>query len=156
MNILIWLWQNLLWEVIVLVVIVLLPSIFKALIISKWLLKDNRNTRDNGWGTYYADRFVNIWNASKELPLRYGKEGEHYALTFGGQARHWLNVMDNKLKELSLISPEQTDKGWIAARPIRTFRNKLIYLIIKDHLIRVIGDNPQYYRDQETQRGRKS
>lgn len=151
-NVLVWVWQNLLWEVVVLVVLVILPSFIQALVTSEKLLKDNRPTRNNGHGTYFADRFVNVWNTSKDLPLRFGSEGEEYAIPLGGQARHRLNIMDNKLKDFGLVLTEQTDKGWVAARPIKSFRNRLVYWFIKYHLIRVIGDNPQYYKDQEAQR----
>lgn len=151
---------NIIWEFLVIVFaaifLKLLPTYIGARKIAKMLLKDNRATRDNGHGKFFADRFVNIWNTTESLPLRYGRQGDHYALTFGGQARHWLNVMDDNIVALGLATPDTNHQDFKAIRPIRSFKNRIVYRMVKRHLIRRIGDNPNYYRDQEAQRNKIS
>lgn len=148
-----WVISNLLWAVLSGVVIFvffkLLPQFIQALKITKVILKNNRDTRNNGLGKYSADRFFDIWYSSKQLPLRYGGN-EFYAKKFGLNSRHWLCVIDEELVSLGLV--EQFDyKNYKALRPIKSFKNNLVAKITKFYLIKFIGDNPQYYRNLKEQ-----
>lgn len=148
-----WAISNLLWEVLILMLVTIF-SLRKSLDITRILVYQNRDTRDNGLGTYFADRFVNVWNSADHIPLRRGNPGDEYALTFGRKARHWLNVIDDKIVELKLAESFQNGDHR-SLKPIRNFTNRLVYSFVKFYLIYVTRDNPNYYRDQETQRAKR-
>lgn len=149
-----WVISNLLWEVLILILLAIF-SLRKSLVIARILVYQNRDTRDNGLGTYFADRFVNVWNSEDHIPIRRGNPGDEYALTFGRKARHWLNVIDDKIIELKLAESFQ-DGDHQSFKPIRNFTNRLVYLFVKFYLIHATRDNPNYYRDQEAQRAKRT
>lgn len=150
-----WIVSNLIWELLALGFIILfvkfLPGIWRALKVSRSILKDNRDTRGNGLGKFSADRFLDIWYSNPKTSLRY-ESGKFYYKTFNNpNSRHWMDVIDSQLVDLGLIEIFDTLKGHNAVRPIRGWRNQLVAKMTQFYLVRFIGDSPQYYRDLDRQ-----
>jgi hypothetical protein len=148
-----WFIENILWIILsfafTVIFIKFFPSVIKAVLLSKKILHNNRNTRDNGWGKYSADRFLDIWFSSQKLPLRY-VEGQFYYKKWDNlNSRHWMDVIDREFVEFQLIKIERNQGGYQVVLPIRNFRNNLIAKFTKWYLIKFIGDNPRYYRNME-------
>lgn len=149
-----WVISNLLWTIlfgiIVFIFFKFLPLFTQAIKITKIILKNNRDTRDNGLGKYSADRFLNIWYSSEKSPLRY-EYGVFYPLKFGLNSRHLMNVIDNELESLKLVKIFDSEKGYKAVKPIRNWRNDFVAKLTKFYLTKFIGDNIQYYKNLEEQ-----
>lgn len=153
-NLIDWIISNLAWDVFIIIFTIIfwkfLPGVFRAISISRTILKDNRNTRGNGWGKYSADRFIDIWYSNPKIPLNY-EIGKFYYKTFNNpNSRHWMDVIDGQLVDLELIDIFNY-KNSKAVKPIKNWRNSLIAYFVKFYLVNFIGDNPQYYRDLEEQ-----
>jgi hypothetical protein len=150
-----WVVSNLMWElfaiIFVFVFLKFIPGIIGVIKISKFILKDNRNTRGNGWGKYSADRFLDIWYSNLERPLKYEVGHFYYNRFTCDNSRHWMNVIDDELNKLGLIEIYECKKGYKAVKPIRGWRNTIVKMITEFYLTKFIGDDPQYYKDLENQ-----
>lgn len=133
-----WVFSNLAWELLLVALIVILPTTIKIFKISKFLLKQNRFTRGNGWGTHLTDRFIDSWRNPKGL-----RTGQMF-YTNPNQipSRWWLKVIDEKLQEKGLVNIKDN-----SVYPIRNLRNKIITKILKFSLINITGDNKSEYSD---------
>lgn len=127
------------------------PCVFRAIQISRKILKDNRDTRGgNGWGKYSADRFIDIWYSNPKTPLNH-EIGRFYYKAFNNpNSRHWMDVIDRQLVGFGLIEIFDV-YGRKAVKPIKNWRNSLIAYFVKFYLTHFIGDSPQYYRELEEQ-----
>lgn len=150
-----WIISNLVWEFValgfVLIFLRFLPGFIQAIIISRKILKGNRDTRGNSWGKYSADRFIDIWYSNPKIPLSH-EVGKFYYKTFNNpNSRHWMDVIDRELEGLKLIEIFDNRDGHKVVRPVKNWRNSLIAVLVKFSLVNFIGDNIQYYRDMKEQ-----
>ena len=151
-----WTVSNLLWGLISGIFIFLAYErvwpFMRAIQISKTILIDNRDTRDNGWGKYATDRYIDIWYANEQKTPLVFEVGRFYSKTFNNpNSRHWMDVIDRQLVALGLVEIFESPKGYKAVKPIRSWRNKIVKSATQFYLVHFIGDNPKYYKDREEQ-----
>lgn len=145
-----WMIGSLLWAVFagtVAVLVKLAWAVIKAMIISKKLLKNNRNTKGNGYGKYYADKFLEVWYSKIPLTYNYGVQCRVDVLF----PKYFLTgVAEEELLKCGLIIiSESTKENRKILLPVRSLRNKIIVRIIKFYLVYFIGDSPGYYEQLE-------
>lgn len=133
-----WLKSNLLWEGLATLPLVII-STYSSFKTSAFLLKQNRYTKGNGWGTNLADRYIDCWRSKDGL---YTSDGGEYAAPNNIQSRWWLNVIDKKLEEKELV----VIKNGMVYPKINS-RNRFIVKILKFYLIHITGDNKNEYLD---------
>lgn len=133
-----WFASNLLWEGLIALLLIIITT-YSSFKISKFLLKQNRYTKGNGWGTHLTDRYIDCWRFKNGLNT---SESGFYANPNQIPSRWWLYVIDKKLEEQKLVSIK--DKK---VYPIINLRNRLIIKILKFYLVNITGDNKNEYKD---------
>jgi hypothetical protein len=142
-----WVLSSLLWVMLtgfVVGVVKMLWVAINAIIISRKLLKSNRNTKGNGYGKYFADRFLEIWYSASRLV--YNHKATHRADALF--PKYFLvGVAEEELLKLGLITISESHKeSKKLLLPVKNLRNKLIVGILKFYLVHLIGDSPDYYK----------
>ncbi len=133
-----WMISNLIWVIVAFLLVRIFLS-FRAIKISKLLLKQNRPTRDSQRGKHLADRFIDVWHSKNGI----NASDKNYAL-FGNNSCWSLNVIDKKLKEKQLVYIENG-----ITYPITKFENKIIIKILKFYLIHFTRDGKECYINME-------
>jgi len=138
-----WAFSNILWEALSTIFVVLSFIFLKVIPISVKLLRKNRDTRGNGYGTHFADRFVDIWCSSGLLQ----SNKKLYTFPNNRNSRYIIEVIDKNLHELGLIEKDTSkDKDYDVVKPVRNWKNKTIFFIIETWLVYVMGDNKNFYK----------
>jgi hypothetical protein len=140
-----WIIGNILWEVLLLVILVFIPSVIKIIRFSRKILSQNRDTRGgNGWGIHYADRFIDVWYSEEKTPLR--QSTEMYKMNNNPNSRHWIKFIDEQLQKWGLVKLSTNADGNIV-KPIRNWKNRIILFIVETWLVYVAGDNKNFYKE---------
>lgn len=140
-----WILDHLLWEILLLIVVVILPSIFHIVRVSVKLLSQNRDTRGNSWGLHLADRFIDMWYSTDKNPLHcFGDE--MYKLFDNPNSRHTIRVIDERLHKYKLVERDNSTYNAIF-KPVRNWKNRIILIIIELWLVYIAGDNHNLYND---------
>jgi len=141
MQILNWFLENIIWEILFIVFVVFIPGIFRIVKTTRNILKLNRETLGNGYGLHLADRFMEIWYCKRAILY---KENRCMCIANCNQL---LNTnrpeKDDDLVRMSLIDINNQK----VVKPIKSWQNKCIAILIKFYLINFIGDSPKYYED---------
>ena len=133
-----WFFENLLWVGVITIGSIVI-AIFNSFWVAGFLIKQNRYTKGNGWGTHLADRYIDLWRFKKGLNTY---NGNFYCNPFNIPSRWWLGVIDKKLEEKKLVNIKD-EKVY----PIVNIRNRFIIKILKFSLIHITGDNRNEYKD---------
>jgi len=135
--------SNIEWEIIGFVVIILSISL-KAIILSFYLLKNNRYSMGNGYGKHRADRFIDIYYSNKTNQIKYGERSNALIKQVGD---FYVNqdVIDNELIKKGLV---KNDSGILnpTEKLKNRFKNRLIIFFIELYLVNFIGDKKEYYK----------
>lgn len=135
-----WILSNMAWEIIIIIFIIFFPSIFGAIKISKFLLHNNRNRLSGGLGTYFADRFIDVWYSSKTNRLNFDRINSNWPV----------NQIDKQLQDQGLVTVSNDTV------PVVNFRNKIIIKILKFYLIYFIGESKEYFKDLKNNKDYRS
>jgi hypothetical protein len=122
-----------------------LIAFISGFVIAIKLLKRNRYTKGNGYGTEAADLFIELWYH----PQPYEKIRTQSGID-GSCSRHLKigTIAQNELIEPKLIefyTDMQTNQKM--AKAIKNSKNRVTFRLIQFCLIHITGDNPDYYKD---------
>jgi hypothetical protein len=122
-------------------------AIFNAIYVSRKILKRNRKTMGNGYGSRGADVFIEIWfqerNANSTISEAFASGN-----TIGSSKITFMQVVNNKLIPLGLAEIfEDHSMGIKKVKAIKNFRNKMVLKFTKFFLINIIGDDASYYKN---------
>lgn len=145
-----WVLSSLLWAIFAGFVVSMIKMLWiaiNAITISRKLLKSNRNTKGNGYGKYFADRFLEIWYSASPLVYNYQTT---YRADMLFPKYFLVGVAEEELLKLGLITISESHKeSKKLLLPVKNLRNKLIVGILKFYLIHFTGDSPDYYKQLE-------
>jgi hypothetical protein len=141
-----WALDSLLWAIFAGFVLSMIKVgwvIIKAIVVSKKLLKNNRNTKGNGYGKYFADRLLEIWYSKVALTYHHNVEYRRDVLF----PKYFIEgVAEEELLKLGLIIISESHKeNKKILLPVKNLRNRLIIRILKFYLVYFIGDSFEYY-----------
>jgi hypothetical protein len=135
--------DNLIWEFLLIVFLFLLKDLPRAFLISRDILKENRDLLGKGLGKHYADRFVDIWYTGEKNRIKKEAGTDYKNHIYRQGTRFHSDFIDKELEKKKLISIENNS----SLIPVKNFRNKLIIEMIRFYLIHVIGDSKDYYKN---------